>query len=253
MKTAAPFALVALILLAWASALPPYKDPHAVMDAKSAKSIIPVDSTGSSEATGKYRAVRESQLTWKFRLQDYGATAISIAATLGFLSGLSRIQGARSIFAIKAPAKSRYVLAVAIAAIATTTIAFVASIFLGVARDEYPPWADSIGIPLLGTPVVAVGLTVAAALFYWAGSLRYSGGTVVLRAFMPLSCPRTVLETVFDILLIVAVVALVFSAISGDFLSVIPGALWAMFFGALRAGQRSPSRDGSRPTARNGG
>jgi hypothetical protein len=245
MRKTAIFAIVGALMFFWAATLPSYRDPGIVRDAMS---IGPADPSESRAASQKYRAVRNSQLTWKFRLQDYGATALSLAVLLGGLSSLAGMQGVRSLLGIKTPARSWLVLAMGLAAALATTIADVASLLIETARDEYPPWADSIGIPLMNAPFILLVLTLVAGSFFWAGSVQYSGGMPVFRTARSRSSPRPLWMAVFGIPLLASVLATVSSAMLGDFVFVLPGAFWVMFFATLLAGRRRPAHGPVPPT-----
>jgi hypothetical protein len=196
MRIAVIFAIVGLILVWWAATLHPYKDSKVVRDAIATG---PTDLKDSHSASEKYWIIRDSQLTWKFRLQDYGATAFAIALLVACSALLRRTQGVSYLFRIRTPEKLRSPIVIGVVATVIMTVANAVSLFLGAARDEFPPWADSIGIPLMGTAVIFLGLLAVMGLSYWAGVAGYSGGQPVIQAITAKALPRLVWVVVFGI------------------------------------------------------
>jgi hypothetical protein len=94
-----------------------------------------------------YYESRSDALTPKYNLQDYGITLMCIAAVLLLY---------RLINGFKAPSSWIGFVLIAIAAPTLLTVAGVFSLIQDMERREFSPWADSIGIPLMGMPVIFV-------------------------------------------------------------------------------------------------
>lgn len=100
-------------------------------------------SEGDSQA---YFTARERALTGKFALQDYGVTMLVFSLVLAAFNW--------QLF--KVPRSLRGFLGIAVAAPLVTVGAFAFDLIQGQARWEFPPWADSLGIPLMGIPVLLI-------------------------------------------------------------------------------------------------
>jgi hypothetical protein len=96
------FTLLGAVLLFWASKLEPYKDPEAVKAAQlgsfSDEDTLKTDSQ-------KYWDVRDSQLTPKFALQNYGITSLALAVLGLLLFGLFKVKAFGDFLHIKTPRK----------------------------------------------------------------------------------------------------------------------------------------------------
>lgn len=172
---------------------------------------------GNSEA---YSLAREQALTAKFNLQDYGITLLFFA--LAFAAFNWR--------AFKAPQSSLGFLGIAIFAPALSVGALIFDLVQGQARREFPPWADSLGIPLMGVPVLLfAGLIWALAHFVLlAGVPRQHGAPISLSAiqrghgWLVVMCALTALLTFC-------------AGAAGAHWYAIPGALWFYFYASIAA------------------
>jgi len=100
----------------------------------------------SSGQSKEYFELHDSVLTSKYRIQDAGITFFSIALLFGLVFKL----GSNSF---KSPrTKSGFVL-LALCLPFFTVTGYVFDLVQGMYRQEFPHWADSLGIPLAGAPI----------------------------------------------------------------------------------------------------
>jgi len=160
-------ALLGIGLLAYSLTLAPYKDEQAFM-----KQYLAMHSGQSQE----YFALRDAQLTLKYPLQDFGIQVLISAILLALLArqGRIRINSFRSRAMAASTAALLPILCVG---------GYVFDLLQAFDRGEFPHWADSMGIPLMGAPVLLVFL------WFWAFanmalmSGKFQSGTPVKSAF----------------------------------------------------------------------
>lgn len=101
----------------------------------------------------------------------------------------------------------------------------VGSLFLDMARGEFPWWADSIGIPLSGMPFVFLGLLCWVGFHMWllpkTIQRNYSGAAVI--------CTKAWLTAMG----VFAATYLAYAACIGDFWSLLPMVMWLGFYFSL--------------------
>jgi hypothetical protein len=206
---------IGVALLAYASSLPAYTDPSAFFEKY--MQLAP----GQSE---EYWALRNSMLTPKFELEDYGILLL-LTGTIALIFGGREIRSPKSKVTL---------VIIAICAPLFTVAGFTTDLLVGYSRDAFPHWSDSMAIPLMGMPVVLV------ALLAWAGahlglfSRDYRPGAP-LRLALSLRANRWLL-----IIAAITFVLVVMSAVLGQYLDAIPGILWLYFYLSLAAGRISP-------------
>jgi hypothetical protein len=223
--------LVGIAILGFASSITPYKDEALFMERYMALSA------GQSAEFGQ---LREEMLTPKFQLQDYGGTLIALAAGVFLVSR----KGWRNL---KSPHSRAALLAVAFASPLLTVGAYIFDLLLGFERQEFPRWADSMGIPLMGAPVLLV------ILLGWSGA-----HLALLRSpYRPALLSRAAsLKANWWLLSIAAITAaLVLLCVSvGQYWYAVPGTVWLYFYLSLAAARRSnhdaePCAPGDAPQA----
>jgi hypothetical protein len=217
MKLAALLLLIGVAIIGYAASIPPYTDEKLFMERYMALSV------GQSK---EYWKLRDEMLTVKFQLQDYGGTFI--AAAVGFL--LVSRRGWRGLNAPKA--RSALVL-LALAAPVLTIGAYVYDLSLGFVRGEFPHWADSMSIPLMGTPVLF------AILLAWsAGHLAFLRGVY---------CPMPLYVAIsrkanWWLLFVAALTAMLVAlcTVTGVYWYAIAGVSWLIFYLSLAAVRSDP-------------
>jgi len=216
MKIAAILLVIGAALWGYALTLSPYKNEQFFMERYMSMSA------GQSD---EYWKLRDEMLTPKFQLEDYGITltAIAVAMFLVIRKGQVRLQSPNS-------RKALVVLAIALPFL--TVGGYVFDLLQAFDRGEFPHWADSMGIPLIGIPIQFIVLLI------W--SLAHLG---FLRGAYQPSTPlvhAVSLKSNWWLLFISAVTAILVlaSATAGQYWYAIPGALWLYLYLSLGAVRR---------------
>ncbi|HEY5780333.1 MAG TPA: hypothetical protein VIT66_00490 [Lysobacter sp.] len=224
MKVGLAVVFLGAILFAYAFSIPPYTDEVAFM-----AQYMKLSAGQSSE----YWALRDSMLTARFKLQDYGVTLIALGVAIAYFKRRG----------LRAPSSRAAFVTLALFAPFLAVTGYVGDLFLGFARGEFPHWADSLGIPLMGAPVMLVLLVV------WAGLhlLFLVGG---FRRRSPLREALTVGRN-YWLLAVAAITAalMVWTGVLGQYYYAIPAALWLYLYLALGAGSaRLAANNSLKPT-----
>jgi hypothetical protein len=216
MKLSAILLLIGLAIIGYAYSLTPYKD-----EALFNERYMALSAGQSTE----YWKLRDEMLTPKFQLQDYGGTLIAIAAVISIVSRKGWKQ-------VKSPTSRATMFGVTFAAPFLTVGAYVFDLFQGFDRGEFPHWADSIGIPLMGAPVLLAFLLV------WSGAhLAFLRGP-----YQPVPLVLAVSRKSSWWLLSVSAVTgvlVVLCASVGQYWYAIPGVVWLYFYISLAAARRA--------------
>ena len=93
----------------------------------------------------KFHELREFYLTPKFELENYGLVCIILG-----LYTLILLPNKWKDF--KTPKHKALIILIGILAVFLAIGGYVGDLFLEMTRDRYPPWADSLGIPLMSVP-----------------------------------------------------------------------------------------------------
>jgi len=163
---------------------------------------------------------------------------VTLALLLVVIRQLLPVDRLSALGSINTPTARWKVVGLGALAAALTPIAYVADLFLAAARDEFPPWADSLGIPLAGVPFIFASVMVCAGVFAAIGCVGFRKGQPFAAAFHASSRPRVFWILAFGIPLAIAVVLTCLSVAGGDFLFVVPFALWTAFFITLLSGKQ---------------
>jgi len=216
MKLSAILLLIGVAILGYAYSLAPYKDEALFTERYMAMS------DGQSK---EYWKLRDEMLTPKFQLQDYGGTLIALS--IGVL--LVSRKGWRHL---KSPKSRATLFGLAFAAPLLTVGAYVFDLLQGFARGEFPHWADSMAIPLMGVPVLLLLLLV------WSGAhLAFLRGPYHSE-LLSHALSRQANWWLLAVAAITAVLA-AFSAAVGQYWYAIPGVVWLYFYISLAASRRS--------------
>src|SRR5688572_21720797 len=220
MKLSAIFLLIGITIIGYAYSLAPYKDEALFTER------YMVLSDGQSM---EYWKLRDEMLTPKFQLQDYGGTFIVIAVVVFVVSR----KGWRQL---KSPSSRTALFGIALAAPFLTVAAYVFDLFQGFDRGEFPYWADSMSIPLMGAPIMLI------VLFVWSGAhlsfLRssYQPAPLVLAVAPKSSWWLLSISAI-------TVVFVVFCALVGQYWYAIPGVVWFYFYISLAATRHTTNAD----------
>lgn len=216
MKLSAILLIIGIAIIGYAYSLAPYKDEAIFTERYMALSV---------GQDAEYWKLLDEVLTPKFQLQDYGGTLVAIAAVIFIVSR----KGWRQL---KSPTSRATLFGVAFAAPFLTVGAYVFDLFQGFARGEFPHWADSMGIPLMGVPVLLVALLV------WSGAhlafLRGHYQSVLLVLAVSRKSSWWLLSVSA-----ITVVLVVLCALVGQYWYAIPGVVWFYYYISLAAARRA--------------
>lgn len=218
MKISFGLLVVGFGLILYAMTLSPYTDEKTFNDRYS--------SLSQGQST-EYWKLREEMLTPKYALQDFGGTACAAGLTLLLLI--------RTRF--RTPSKRWPIATVAVAASFSSVGAYAFDLLQSAARGEFPPWGDTLAIPLAAVPILFIAFVLWALVHL-----------VFLKSpYMPARPLALALSwesnkwLLFVSLVTTALIAL--SAIEGTYWYIVPGLLWLYIYLALAAG-RHPQNDG---------
>lgn len=210
--------------------LPAYKDGTFYQSQYMAISIEP----SSQDASKKFHELRDSQLTNKYKTQDYSLTTFFIGvALLGFI-----LLGGNQATSFKSKKKIIF-LGIFSALIASGASFF--SLMLDFDRGEFPWWADSLGIPIFTQEISQLLF-----LIVWA-----IGHFLFLRGQFECGKPIFRLDVLksnywLSFIAFISLLLLLDCVARGSFMMIIPGILWIYFYLSLAAGRvnkMSPRRD----------
>lgn len=175
-----------------------------------------------------YSRARERALTSKFGLQDYGLTLLFCASVLAACK--------RRPF--KAPRSVAGFFTLAVLAPALSVAALLFDLVQGQTRCEFPPWADSLGIPLMGAPVLLIaGLAWSFVHFtLLAGVRRHDAAPLSLTAIRR-GHPWVLVVSLITALFLISVLA------EGAYWYVIPAAAWLWYYASIAAVRYGPNGD----------
>ncbi len=229
---------VAILLIAFSSMLAPYKDASLV---HAAQTMNYKDFPSPHAASQKYWAIRDSQLTPKYLLEDYGFLLLQVALMLIIARWIFKIRTAHDLLYLRTPSRYFMVVLTGIAASVILYGTFTLSLFLDLSRDLYPPWGDSISISLMGIfalmPLVLIGV----GLFAVAGYPHVQKGVLIANAFKKGLRPRWIWMLMFGIPFVVSSVGAISSLAFGDQFSFSWCLLGTLFFLFLFAGRQRHS------------
>lgn len=214
MKTALSLIALSLALLGFSISLEPFtQNPDGSYPFHSV-------TEGDSQA---YYAARDQALTPKYQLQDYGATILVLGLVVAILSW----------HPAKAPRSTLGFIGLAVIAPILTVAGFVFDLVQGQSRWEFPPWADSLGIPLMGVPVMLLlGLVWAFAHFILLAGVPRRAGVPISYAAVRQGNLWLLVICCLTALLILAMVA------DGAYWYAVPGMLWLYFYASIAAVRR---------------
>lgn len=144
MKFAVFLFILGSALIGYAASLPTYKDEKIFLERYMNMS------PGQNQEFGE---LREEMLTPKFQVQDYGITLLAVASAVFAATRRGRLH-------LLTPKSPGTLIAVGIGLPILTVGGYVFDLMLAFGRGEFPHWADSMGILLMGAPVLLVLLFV---------------------------------------------------------------------------------------------
>lgn len=216
MKIAAILLVIGAMLWGYALTLPPYKNEQLFMEQYMNMSA------GQSE---EYWKLRDEMLTPKFRLQDYGVTLATIAVSIFLITRKGKVR-------LQSPNSRKTLVVLAIVLPFLTVGGYIFDLLQAFDRGEFPHWADSMGITLMGVPIQFILL-----LLWSLAHLGFLRGAY--QPSTPLAHPLSLKYNWWLLFISAATAILVLaSAVAGQYWYAIPGALWLYFYLSLGAARR---------------
>jgi hypothetical protein len=148
-KVLMPILALGCTLLFASSKMDPYKDPEKFRTEYSKMK------SGDSE---KYFKLRDELVSSKYAYMDHGISLIMVAFLL-LIAKYSRLFS-------HAPKTRIGLVILGIFLPFLTVVGYAFDLIQGESRQEFPHWADSLGIPLMGVPVMLLFLLVLALAMY---------------------------------------------------------------------------------------
>ena len=183
---------------------------------------------GSRNASDQFYELRDVYLSPKYKFQDYGYTFLIL--------GIAGFVFFRKDIPFNAPSSNAKVAAIGFGAATLTVGGYIGDLFLEFNRGSYPWWADSLGIPLMGFPVIAI-------IFLGWAALNLLAMNGQFRAGAPITFKHIKGSNYFYLILIFLTILIVgLCAIDAYFWMVLPGVFWLYFYGSLWAGRYTANK-----------
>jgi len=206
MKISLILITIGISLVGYSMTMEPFTDLEIFMEKYMAMS------NGQSD---DFYTLREEMLTSKYRLQDLGISIILF--TVAFMS-LLKIGGNK----ICSPNKKSTIIVLAILLPIISVSGFIFDLFQALNRNEFPYWADSLGIPLMGVPI-QFGV-----LMLW--SLAHLSLIKNISATPLLQAVSFKLNLWIMFISVITVLLVLLTAYYGQYWYSIPGLMWLYFY-----------------------
>lgn len=191
---------------------------------------IPMDPFSNSQAFSEqalsprisetYHRVRRELLTSKYLFFDHGIQAILVGTIIVYVAVIRR----RGI----SPIRSRTAIhSIAFALPFVSVVAAIFDLFQGQHRWEFPPWADSLGIPLMGMPIILVILMILS----WSIIALYRSTPSADIKFRKVFDRR--INLWLAIIFFISALASVDSGLRGSYWFSVPSAMWAFLVSSV--------------------
>lgn len=186
--------------------------------------LIKYDALSNLEdKTELFHKLRESYLTPKYLLEDYGITAIILSLCIIIVSFIK-------IENLKTPNTKFKIILLGLTAVFFTNFGYVGDLFLEMIRGSYPHWADSIGIPLMATPFYLL-----ISLFWLYANLapiyKNLNTNIIITKYNILK-----INFWFTSITTITILLTIWDIIDGYFWQLLPGILWIYFYISLMLG-----------------
>lgn len=207
--------------------LEPYKDASVI---ESARNMDYHDEANTGDASKKYWEIRESQLTAKYPLQDYGMTCLILSFFLFVSRFALSVRSFSDMRKIKTPTNFYKIVLVGVSSFLLFYFCAVSSLFLDASRDEFPPWADSLGIPLGGFTAMQGPMMIILALALISIRIKFRQGLRIADTFSAKYRPSILASFIWGLPLFLSALSLGLSMAAGDFLSLTSSIMLSWFF-----------------------
>jgi hypothetical protein len=184
--------------------------------------VLTADGKNDSE---KFDQLREHYLTPKIAMENYGITSVlaGLVVLVVSLTGLERL---------KTPGKKKWIVVIGVMAALITNVGYVGDLFLEMFRESYPPWADSLALPIMSVPVLIILSLV------WTG-LNLSGTQGDFRTGVRVfPFKGNHLHYWYAVILVITIIITVFTIVNGEFWQVLSGFMWIYFYLSIMLGIR---------------
>jgi len=186
--------------------------------------LLALDDSGGDNSE-QYFKLREEYLTPKFVLENYGITSIILGSIILVISiiGVSKV---------KTPKTNIGIIMLGLLAALLTNLGNVGDLFLEGYRESSPPWADSLGIPLMSIPlffIISIGWVIL-------NLIGMKGNFQTNINIFPIKFKH--LNIWYSILIVISIIITVWLIIYGSFWLILPGFLWIYFYISLMLGIR---------------
>jgi len=210
--------IVGIGFISYSTALKPYTDREAFYE----KMYSVMDDENKYE---EYYKLRQSYLTSKYTFENYGLVAI-------ILGLYSLILIPKNWKDFKTPKTKLTIGIVGFLAVILSIGGYVGDLFLEATRDRYPPWADSLGIPLMSVPFLFL-------LFSGWFAANLIGLKNSFRTAVYISEFRLKKTNYWYLSLLILTALLVLTLIyEGDFWWTAAGIMWIYFYLSLLLGRQ---------------
>lgn len=211
MKAAVALVVLSLALIGASVLEAPFR-----LDADGSLPMLNV-AAGDSAA---YFSARDQAVTAKFKLQDYGVTLLACALLFAVVSKRP----------LRAPSSRLGFVILAGFAPLLTVVGYTFDLVQAQHRWEFPPWGDSLGIPLMGVPVMFVaGLVWALAHFVLLAGVPQRAGVALSFSAVRRGHLWLLIVSTLTVILIAIMAA------GGAYCYAIPGLIWLYFYAAIAA------------------
>lgn len=178
----------------------------------------------------KFYELQKEYRTHKYSYENYALTSIVLGIAI-FIIGFNGVNNTTM------PKSKTTIVLVGLLAVLMTVFAYVGDLFLEMHRDSYPHWADSLGIPLMGTP----GIFIILLLWYF---INLNGVWKNIQYGVPVSSFRlNNLSIWYTFLLALTLFITISSTFFGDFWIVSAGICWCYFYFSILIGRRAYNMD----------
>jgi hypothetical protein len=215
-------ALLGLLIFAYSFALDAYTDAEAYNEAYLS---IDREELGREASFEAFHKLRQEYLTNKFRYQDYGITFVSLGLFL-------IIVGRKGWSNVSSPNAKWKTVLLGFGAALLTTVGYVGNLFLEFFRGSFPHWADSLGIPLAGLPIMVI-IFVSWAAVNMIGLGKYAPSAPISNMGI-----RNI-NWWYGILSLLTALITLLCVCDGFFWLVLPGLLWLYFYLSVMAGRKA--------------
>lgn len=217
--------LLSILSILYSFTMSPYINEEEYQKGYAAINLNEIDSRTASNQFFKLRA---QHLSKKYSFQNYGFTFLILGASVLFLfrKGLS----------VNAPSPKLKIAFVGFVAALLTVGGYIGDLFLEFYRGAFPVWADSLGIPLTGVPILTSMLLLWAALMSLTLIGKFEAGAQI--SFKQIRG----LNYFYLLLFVISTVIVLLCVVDGFFWLVLPGILWLYFYASLWSGRSVPQK-----------